>query len=244
MAESLLMAGDLYVDRLTDAGVSQGLELVGNATKLEIKAESEIKEQTSKGRNTYGQVLASVAIAQPHVLNVDLNQLDKIVLAMAFLGENADISIASGSASAESVKVFHDKWVKLANREITEESVAIATFTEDTDFEVNHTAGLIKALSTGSMTDASTVSVAYDYPAQAGYRVTGATEPTIRVALFLDGKNLVNGKRGFVEIYKAQIKPSSAVDFLADDFTALSLDGTLLTPDGYTHPYKYEEYDE
>lgn len=247
MAESLLASGDLYVDRLADDGSSTGLVFTGNAVTLEIQANSEIKEQTGKGRTTYGQVIASVNLAQPHGLKVALNQLDKTTLAIAFLGEQTALSSEATSIADEVVAAKLDKYVEMSKRGLSAvvvtDSAGTTTYAAGTDYEVNPRLGMIKCLSTGAITEGQSLKVDATVAAEAGYKVLGATQPTVKMKLKLDGKNLVNGKTIIVTIWEAQVKPSSPVDFLADDFSALELEGTMVTPTGKTAPYQVEQID-
>ena len=247
MPDSFLGSGDLYIDRLTEAGVATGLEKVGNADKFEIKAEAEVIEQTSKGRDTYGQVLASAALAQPSTLAITLNQLDRKALAMAFLGEDADIDITGSSVTDEAITAKLDKWVEAAYRDIS--AVVLThisgspTYVLDTDYIVHPRLGMIQALSTGAITEDQSLLVDYAYASESGYKVKGATKPTIRAKLKLDGKNFANGKACIVEVYEAQLAPDSAVDFLSDEFSVLELTGTMITPDGQDHPFYVDQLD-
>jgi len=247
MPDSFLGSGDLYIDRLTEAGVATGLEKVGNADKFEIKAEAEVLEQTSKGRDTYGQVLASASLAKPSTLGITLNQLDRKALAMAFLGEDADISIAGSSVTDEALTAKLDKWVEVAFRDISTvivtDSTGTTTYVLDTDYIVHARLGMIQALSTGAITEDESLLVDYAYAGESGYRVEGATKPTIRAKLKLDGKNFANGKACIVEVYEAQLAPDSAVDFLSDEFSVLELTGTMITPDDKDHPFYLDQLD-
>lgn len=249
MGESFLGGGDLYIDRLTDAGASTGFLLTGNATKFEIKSESDIKEQTSKGRDTYGQVIATANLPKPSTIKITLNQLDPETMAMAFLGDKAALSVAGGSVADEAVTAKLDKWVDLAKRNIDDESVVVqdvtdtTTYVEGTDYEINYRLGMIKALSTGDISDGDVLHADYDHSAETGSEIEGATQPLIKAKLKLDGKNYVNGKNVLVNVYYAELKPSSAVDFLSDDFLPLELEGTLRTPDGKDHPFKVTNLD-
>ena len=58
-----LGAGDVYIRAKVD-GVWSGYVNSGGATKFEIKAEAETKEQVDKGKSTYGQKVDAVTIPQ------------------------------------------------------------------------------------------------------------------------------------------------------------------------------------
>lgn len=247
MSESFLGSGDLYIDRLTGAGVATGFEKVGNADKFEIKAEAEVIEQISKGRDTYGQVLASATLAKPSTLSITLNQLDRKALAMAFLGEDSDVSVTGASVTDEAITAKRDKFVDVAHRDISAVVVTndtgVTTYVLDTDYTVHARLGMIQALSTGAITQDQSLLVDYSYASESGYRVKGGTQPTIKAKLKLDGKNFANGKACIVEVYEAQLAPDSPVDFLSDEFSVLELSGTMITPDGEDHPFYLDQLD-
>lgn len=311
MSQSYLGAGALYIDRLDAAGTRAGLELAGNATKLEIKPDAEVKEQLSKGRGTYGQVMATATIPKPTQITIELNQLDKYVLAMAFMGEVETINEGAGTVADEVVTALAaGKYVDLAHRNLAEAGLTVrkqdgenagtwtastacalgdfvvpavanghyyrctvagttdstapgwpidgttvvdgaATWIDmgliamalNTDYDVHYRLGMLRPLSGGAISAGEELLIDYSHNAVAGSRIKGATQPTIKARLVLDGQNFVDGKDSRVEIYEAQLKPTSAVDWLADDFTALTLEGTLLTPTGYDHPFKVDQLD-
>ena len=108
-ARGFLGAGDLYLARQV-AGVWEDYSGPYECTKLEIKPNVELKEQISKGRSSYGQVIETVAIAQPSDLSVDLAEVNKETLAIALLGTTAALSQASGTLTDEALVAKLDKW--------------------------------------------------------------------------------------------------------------------------------------
>lgn len=311
MSQSYLGSGALFIDRLNADGTKTGLMLLGNATKLEIKPDGEVKEQLSKGRGTYGQVIATATLPKPTQISVDLNQLDETVLAMAFMGDVQVLNESAGSVTDEEVVALSvGKYVDLAKRNLAETNLdvrkkdgenapdwaattaktlnsfvvpatpnghyyrctvagttgssnptwptngttvtdgtvtwvdmGLIEMTLNTDYDVHYRLGMLRPLTGGAIDAGDVLLVDYDHSAVSGKRIRGATQPTIKARLVLDGQNFVDGKDNRVEIYEAQLKPTSAVDFLADDFTALSLEGTLVTPVGYDHPFKVDQLD-
>ena len=69
-ARGFLGAGDLYISRQV-GGSFLDYEGPFECTKFEIKPNVELKEQISKGRDTYGQVVETVALPKPAVLTVE-----------------------------------------------------------------------------------------------------------------------------------------------------------------------------
>lgn len=237
-----LGSGDLYMDRLTAAGVSTGLKLVGNATMLSIKAESDKKDLTGKGKSNYGMVLDSVALQQPGVLEVEINRLDKEILAMIFLGDASIVAVTGASVTAEAVTAISGAFVGLVYRGVSivvvQDVTDTTTYVEGTDYNVNYEAGMLEIIAGGGIADTDVLHVDYDYESANYDKILGATQPTVKVALFLDGKNQNNGKDSFVDVWEATLSPDSPVDFLSDDFTAVKLVGSMIKPIAKSSPFE------
>ena len=73
--------------------------------------------------------------------------------------------------------------------------------------------------------------------AASGTAIRGSRQKEIRVELFLDGANQVDGSPVEVQVWEAILAPDSAFDFLAEDFAVITLTGTLKTPANRTEPY-------
>jgi len=358
---SFIGGGDVYMDRLTAAGVSTGFKKVGNATKFELKVDTEVKKLRATGRDNYGQTLASVTRITDSTIGITLNQLDNEMLASVFLGESVARTGAGGTVTSEAIVASHDKFVELAHGDISAVSVTVQSasiitgsdstlaaasnwtnvdigsydesgdltltasagdqyctlpvanatttigknyklsfsvanivetwtvkdftgattlgtvsangakeitftaattggfrivanaatssgdfdkftlyqvYTVDTDYTVNTNIGMVKALSTGSIVDGATVYVTYTWAAETGYRITGATQPVVKVGLRLDGKNDYDGEPVIVKVWEANVRPSSAVDFLSPDFLEIQIEGDMVTPSSKSWPFE------
>jgi hypothetical protein len=122
--QGFLGTGDLYMDRLTSAGVAQGFMLLGNATKFEIQPDAETKELVSRKRDTAGQVLASVTKQAPTKISITLNEYDKDILALAFLGDVTTQAGAGATVTNEEVVAKAGKYVSFAHREVSSVTVS------------------------------------------------------------------------------------------------------------------------
>lgn len=249
-----LGSGDLYYNRVV-AGVDQGWLRMGNATKLEIKENTELKERKSKQKASYGQVLDSVAVKQPAELAVTLDDLDRDVLAMAFLGDVADISVTGSSVTDEGHPTAeYNGYIRLANGNISnvvikDAATGLITYVLGSDYVIaSAKSGMIQLIK-GDGTDdiveneayvASTsgIEVSYDYATSTGKKVKGGTNSSIKVALMMDGENFADQSQVEVDIWEAVLAPQTGVDFLADDFATLELNGTLNTPTGFDSAYE------
>ena len=245
----LLLAGDVYIDRLNDDGTSTGFLDPVNTTKLEItQPDPEKKERISNMKDTLGQALDVVSFPKPTEISIAIDDQPAEILAMALLGDIVDISEGAGSVTDEAVTLIPGRWVKLAKRNLDAESVSVVTaaapetpLTETTDYEVNYAAGMIKAVAGGAISAATACLVDYDHSAVSGTRITGATNPSIKCRLLVLGKNLANGKDVRVEVDEATLAPTGAIDLLNGEFVTTELKGTMKVLEGKTDPYRYEE---
>lgn len=241
-ARGFLGSGDLYINKLV-GGVEQGWEGPFECDQFEIKANSELRERTSKGKSSYGQIVASAAIAQPFDLSITLGQADRTGLSIALLGTTAAVTQASGTLTAVDVVGVEDKWVPLTKAALTgtpvvTDATASTTFVLGTDYLINAQMGWIKVLSTGSIgADAATLKLTSTYAAIAGDEIKGAVAPAVRARFRLDGRNLADDTPAIVDVVEAVVASDAAVDFLSDQFVTVPLPGRMVTPVGYDAPF-------
>lgn len=242
---SILCEGTLYFDELV-GGVPQGRVKFPGVAKLEIKANSELKEAITKDKGQYGQVVASVAINKPSDLTVGINQITGKALAAALQGSVATFSQGSGTVTAMDLTAKLGTIGDLGQRNITAASVVITnagatvTYIEGTDYTVNYAMGFIEFLTTGAITEAQPLKATFDHNAVSGQKVMGATVPQIKGKLELDGNNLMDGKPIMVTIWEATLTSDSPVDFMSDDPIELSMKGRMATPVGKTSPIEVD----
>ncbi len=238
----LLCAGDLLIDVLDDAGQSTGYLPPVNATEMMLAAKgADTKERLSKMRDTYGQVLDSVAMPNPHEVTISLDDLSGEVLAMAFSGTRETLTQASGTVTDKAVTAKLGNWVELGHMEISavtvKDSGGLTTYVEGTDYALNTRLGLLRALPGGAITDAQVLSVGYSHAAVSGVTVRGATRSQIDVRLKLDGINKATGEKIIVEVPRATLNADNEVDFLSEEFASVTLTGKAITLPGATEPY-------
>lgn len=239
-----LGSGDLYYNRVV-GGIDQGWLRFGNATKLEIKENAEVKERISRQKSNYGQTLDSVAVKQPAEISVSLDDLDKDNLALVFLGDVVDGAVTGASASAEVHTANLGKALKTEFRKVTAVVVngsgGTPTYVLDTDYTIDSAEmGLITPLESGSIVDGALIEVDYTYGTIAGNKVQGGTNSSIKVALLLDGENFADQSKVVVNVWEAVLTPQTGVDFLSEDFATLELNGTLNTPTAKVSGYEVE----
>lgn len=246
-SRAFLGAGDLYINRYDPAtGLKLGRAGPFECSKFEIKPNSDLKEKSSKGRSTYGQVIESVALQKPADFAVTLSEMDKDGLTLAMLGSQAVINQGSGTITDEVMVAVLDKWVSLSKANLASAGFSVKhtsgtpTYVLGTDYLVNYRLGMVKILSTGAILNAASLKVSGTYNAITGTKISGATQAQVRAEFVLDGVNFADNLPVIVTAYEGVVSPDSAFDFLADDFGEIPLKGRLKTPVGYDEPFIVE----
>lgn len=237
-AGSYLGAGDVYIDRLDQDNNATGYTLEGSVADFSINVENEIKEQTSKGRKTYGQVLATATIPGKPSVTFTLQKVSSTNMAMAVLGAATTGSQEEGSATAEAVTAKVGKYVDLGFAKISnlvvKDETDTTTYADGTDYYVDEDLGMIMALAGGSITDADVLHCAYDYAAYDYSDITGNSDPNIKVKIRFGGKNFVDGKTIDAVCYQVALRPTSALGLISEDFMEVALEGNCEIPEGGT----------
>ncbi|RYF66031.1 MAG: hypothetical protein EOO22_21690 [Comamonadaceae bacterium] len=125
------------------------------ADKFELTPDSDVKEKTSKKRESYGQAIASVPLAKPTKLVIVISAADKAAMSLQFQGVLASYSQAAGSIAGTVVAKL-DKWVPLSKRQIVEAGFSLTgattgALTKDVDYVVDYATGEVKFLSSGAV---------------------------------------------------------------------------------------------
>ena len=246
-ARGFIGSGDLYIAKYNAATASfDPPSGPYECDKFEISPKSEIKELSSKGRTTYGQVIESVPLNQPAEFSISLPEVNKETLVLALLGTQASTSQGSGTVTDEAVVAHLDKWTQLAHQNIAAaglvvtNSTAATTYALDIDYTVDYALGMIKPLAGGAITEAQALKVDYTYNAISATTISGATNAQLRAQFILNGKNMADDLPCIVRVHEAVLAASSAFDFLSDNFAKLELKGKLKTPTGKSEPFTVE----
>ncbi len=245
MSNGLLLSGNIYIDRLSATGVSQGKIGPINVTQLAINTPSEQVTRTSKKKATYGQALDSVSIAQPATVAISIDDQPADILAMALLGDTATINQGSGDATDELVTLLaNGRWTPLANKNLASAGISALLALDDspiaaTEYEINYALGLIRAKPGGSLADGDDIKLTYQYNALTGTKVKGGIKSQIRMNITGDMTNLATGNPGTLEIFEATVSPTEAVDFMASEFVSTTLSGNCKLVDGQDAPFEY-----
>ena len=239
MSKGIIYKGNVFI-RLWVAGVLSSDIVAIGATKLTIKANAELKERFSKGRDDFGLVKGSVSITQPTEITLGFNEVDPKLFAMLFMGSALALNEAGGSVTGETITLKQGEWIKTAQRNIS--ASAIATLVLGTDFIEHPRMGAIKALTPAAVGEQS---LAYTYGAITGTRIAGGVAGKIEAEIVMDGLSLEDDSEAYVRIPKTTLVPISDVDLMAGEYVeaemrgkAIKLDnevGDVIFDDGVTY---------
>lgn len=255
-ARGFLGAGDLYISRYNPTiNAFEGLKGPFECTKFEIKPNIEVKEQASRGRTTYGQVIESVSLPQPADFSIELPEVNRETLAIALMGTASTINQSAGTVaqgSPLSIVLASDIWVPLGFGNWQQDGFRVANgatvYALDTDYQVNWHLGMVRVVPGSSLATAIAASggtplaleVSGTYHAVGGTRIAGATATDVRARFQLDGINFADKQPVIVDVWEGVIAPDAAFDFMSNEFASIPLTGRMKTPVGRIDPYTIE----
>lgn len=240
-AQAFLGAGDLYIQRQDPVTLAWGpLHGPFDAEKFSYKPNSEKMEKTSKGKNTYGQVRATVFKPTAPEFSVTLGQANRENLPLALMGVSSAININGGTLTAEEITVTNiGGWIELPWANIAAAGLAITneagttTYERDTHYIINLEMGWLMILADSGISLNAVLKITGTHGAITGTKINASTVNQLRARFILDGKNLVDGSR--VKAVAKQVAMSSDAEFdlLGDDFAEIPLTGSVETPVGH-----------
>lgn len=231
--QGLIYEGNIHAQRYVN-GVLQS-KAIGpfEITALTITPSNEVKERKSNLVGQSGKVRGSFARTNPTQLKISANAANADLYALFLLGSTAALNVAGGTVTGESLaSAEHDKWYKLAHENVS--SVVIAGKTINVDYEVDAELGLIRILSTGTIADNATSSVAYTYSGITGTTVRVGTESKVDVKLIGRLVNAETGAKAILEVPKITLSPDGEISLIGDDYQTLGLVGNCVLIDGET----------
>jgi hypothetical protein len=219
--------GPFLISPRDSNGNPTGFIFVGDTESIE--GQPNISRRNVK-ENVTGQRLtaASFITDQETAITINLKSCKPAHLAQLL---QADLTTkVAASVTDEAVTASLDKFIQLAHVKVSSvvvtDSTAVTTYVADTDYVLHGDEGFIEILSTGSISEAESLLVDYDYAAQKHL----ATNPSnVELYASFAGINTANGdKRGRCEIYKLQIDPGFLGLIQQDQEASISINAIML----------------
>lgn len=229
----IIYEGKLFARKWVNGVLSA--ESIGpfEVTGFSITTTNDPKYRYSNITGQSGKARGGFARTKPTEFELKANALNADIAALFLLASASTVTVTSGSVTGESVTFTKlDTWYKLANRNVT--SPAITGKTLGTDFEVDLAAGLIRALSTGTITAASTQSVNYSKGGISSSRASIGALSKSDIELFGELVNSETGSRAYVRAPQATVAPTGAINLIGNDYQEMTLKGTCIQRTGET----------
>ncbi len=240
--KGMIGSGDLMVKDLSDSEAQW--RPIGNARVFTLQPLVEKYERKSYQRATAGQTLETINRTNGVDVRITVDTFGRKNLAIALGGSDTSLTQSEVTAGSTTLTLPHDQWVSVGKYKLSSVGVNDGTEdrTEDTDFLVKEEAGMVMALSTGSITDGASCTVSYNCAAIAaddgGYVIEGGATADVLLSLRLDGYNESTGNSELTEVWRVRVTPEAAISFITSEFNTLDLVGKAETPENYESPFR------
>jgi hypothetical protein len=207
----------------------------GNCTDFKVTTAIDKKEHYSSRSGTKTkdkEVVIQQTATGSFTLDDLLNENLRIYLMATAVH---DVVQVTGSAASQAVAAELDKWIdlgklKISNVVVTDET-DVTTYVLGTDYELDTEVGLIRPLSSGSIVDASTLHVSFDYADVTTKKMSAASTTTIEGDLYFVSDPPA-GKIADIKGY-VSLSPKGDLSTISDDFTNVQFDAEFLSGYGY-----------
>jgi hypothetical protein len=233
----VLGRGRIYFDRFDASGNKQGWIDLGNAPDFSVNISKETLPHYSSRTGIRVKDL-EVVRELASSFQFTLDEFSVLNLGLAFMGEQASQDQSAGSVTSESITARHDKWVDVSKRKVS--SVVVTddpmstTYVENTDYVVDYDEGMIKALSTGSITDGEALLVDFDYADLTQTVVKAMKDSKVDGALKFVGDPGA-GPAVVIELHKSKLMPSGEIGFIGEEWANFQLQAEVVK-DETGHP--------
>ena len=214
------------------------------------RADGEVQELKSKQRNRYDQTIYSEATAGTSNLKLEFLEAPADIFALMFAGTNQALSQSAGAVADQEVTVTaKEKWLPLPHRFLNDAVAAViqneakdTTYVVTTDYVIDYRLGLILVKTASAIVVGDVINCGYTTLAKTGLTTRGETNLSGSYRVLMDGKNRFTEKDTIAEVYEAQLKSTEAVDLLSSELIKATLEGPMITPTGFTEPYRLDVY--
>lgn len=227
--------------RMADT-LNGGQRDVGNTPGAEITIDVEtLPHYESKTSN---RVLdAEVTIEKNATVTVTIDEPKAENIAMFLLGTKSDASQTAGTGTTADVTVTElGLWYKIGKVDVSnvvvENAAQDTTYTLGTDYQIDASAGLVKALSGGGISAGDLIKVTHDHAARTQEKVAALTKNVIEKYVFFYGDSQAGVKQNIVG--KASIVPNGSLSVINDgEWQTLALDLKFLDADDIDGLFEY-----
>ena len=158
-----------------------------------------------------------------------MNDFSNANMAMALRGK-VEVLTAGAISTPESITAVLDGladtafMIDTAVAAVVTDAAGTTTYDVDVDYVVS--AGGIRALSSGAITEGEALKVTYTK--KAGNAMQALTESGAVVPVVIDGVNDATGKPWTLKFFKWSPSPTAGMDLIGDDFGSFDIEGAVL----------------
>jgi len=212
-----------------------GYKDLGNCPDFKFKVASEKKEHFSSRSGTALKD-AEETVKQTAAGSFTLDEPNIDRLDMFVMGSGAVVTTqTAASITDQALTALLDRWVDIGKIDISNVVVtdvgAATTYVENTDYEIDAAAGLFRALTGGSITDAEALLIDFDYANATINQTNAATSTTLKGDIFFVGSPPV-GKIVDIKGY-ASLSPNGELSMIGDDWMDFTFDIEFLESANY-----------
>ncbi|MCS6236144.1 hypothetical protein G3495_13570 [Shewanella baltica] len=200
---------------------------VGNASGVKVAIEQDTKSQPNyRGGGGYAAEITKVKSVK---LSFTMNDFSNANMAMALRGK-VEVLTAGAISTPESITAVLDGladtafMIDTAVAAVVTDAAGTTTYDVDVDYVVS--AGGIRALSSGAITEGEALKVTYTK--KAGNAMQALTESGAVVPVVIDGVNDATGKPWTLKFFKWSPSPTAGMDLIGDDFGSFDIEGAVL----------------
>lgn len=176
----MLGRGRIYFDAFDANGNKTGLLDLGNAPAFNVSISTEKLDHYSS-RSGLRVKDKSILLEVGVTVTFTLDEINVENLKLAFLGSKAAYTQTSGSVVDTPITAISDRYVDLPHRKISNvvvtDAAGTTTYVNGTDYVLDTSAGLIMALSSGSIADGANILIDYSYDAIDSEEIKAVTNP-------------------------------------------------------------------
>ncbi|NOZ68026.1 MAG: hypothetical protein GXP46_01955 [Deferribacteres bacterium] len=213
----------------------QGYKDLGNCPDFKVTVATEKKEHYSD-RSGISVKDAEIVTKQTASGGFTLDEPNIDNLNMFVMGAGTvTTQQAAGSATDQAVTALLDRWVALGKVNVSSvvvtDNSGTTTYVKGTDYELDASAGLIMALSSGSITDGESLLVDFTYPDATIKQVNAATATTVKGHIYFVGDPPV-GKILDVKGY-ISLAPNGELSLIGEDWMQYEFEMEFLSHADY-----------
>lgn len=228
----------LLAERDPANGKPKGFVAVGNVSALSLSVATSVLEH--KESHT-GQRGTDLRLTTETKCSLSMTMENFIAENLARVSRGETTKVATGSVTAEPIKLYLGKVVALAHIKVSAVVVnnGVTPLVAGTDYEVNEAAGSIKFAATiASLADGADLTVAYTYADQ--YKVDALTQGAKELYMRFEGLNTAEENAPVVvEVFKFSTDPFQELALIADAVQSFVLEGSVLADGFRTTGSKY-----